>query len=92
MLCVLFLFSNRLKLHQIFGDEHLAGKVFLYLLGLWHVIAVSLVRQVRQDDGLDIGACGHLPDHLQGHMSLGHLPHDAGIERLRSMGSWWWAS
>jgi len=64
MLGVLLFLLNRLKLHQVFGDEHLAGKVFLHLLGPRRVIAVTLVRQVRQYHGLDIGACGHLPDFI----------------------------
>jgi hypothetical protein len=39
--------TRHLKLHQVFRDEHLARKVFLYLLGPKRVIAVPLVRQVR---------------------------------------------
>jgi len=52
------------KFHQIFGDEHLAGKVFLHFLGPRRVITVALVRQVRQHHGLDVGGCGHLPDFI----------------------------
>jgi len=55
------------------------GKCFFTLLGPRRVIAVVLVRQVRQHHGLDVGACRHLPDDGNGHMSLRRLPHDAGL-------------
>ena len=38
----LFFLSRRSKFHQVFGDEHRAGKVFLHLLRPWSVIVTSI--------------------------------------------------
>src|SRR5262249_15933081 len=74
MLRVLLLL-NGLKLHHVFCNQHLAGKMFLPLLGPWRVIvSTDTLGQVRQHQGLDVGACRHLSHDLEAHMSLGGLP------------------
>ena len=44
MLWVLFLLLNESKFHQVFGNEHLAGKVFLHFFGPWCVIVIATPR------------------------------------------------
>lgn len=55
-------------------------ELFFHLLGPWRVIvSTGPLGQVRKHHGLDVGACGHLPDDVQGHMFLRRLPHNAGL-------------
>jgi hypothetical protein len=68
------------KFHQVFGDEHLAGKVHFHLVGPWRVVVTARhFSQVRQHYGFDVGARRHLPNGIGSHMGLGRLSHDAGL-------------
>src|SRR5919108_466542 len=69
-----------LKHHQVFGDQHLAGKMFLHFLGPWCVIvSTDPLSQVRQHDGLDVCALSHFPNNVQSHVTLRGLSHTAGL-------------
>src|SRR5262249_9482133 len=70
--------TTELKLHQVFGDKHLTGKVFVYLHGPRRIVlCTDPLGQMRQHHGLDGGACRHRRDIVQTHVTLSSLSHDA---------------
>ena len=52
--------GNRLKFHQVLGDEHLAGKVLLNFINMANVIIVQMCQYHR----LDVGARRQFSDFI----------------------------